>query len=148
MMRTLKVVITCLFALLLILEGNACTMVLVSGKATSDGRPLMLKNRDSGDGLGVEMRIVETERFTYLGQFSKSKVWGGFNEKGLAIANTLSYNVAAQASTHNGLVIRKGLTMCETLQDFESMLDSMLVDTLLVKANFAVMDAQGNAAIY
>ena len=151
-MRTLKIFIICLFAFLLILDGNACTMVLVSGKATSDGRPLMFKIRDSDDGLGVEMRIVETECFTYLGQYAssaaKSTAWGGFNEKGFAIANSLSYNVPAPAATQNSLVIRNGLTFCETLQDFEIMLDSMLVDTLMVRANYAVMDAQGNAAFY
>ena len=34
--------------LLLHEAGNACTSVIVSGKATPDGRPLMWKHRDTG----------------------------------------------------------------------------------------------------
>ena len=44
-------------------------MVLVSGSATADGRPLMFKNRDSAEGYNVDMRIVRGEGYTYLAQF-------------------------------------------------------------------------------
>ena len=108
MVKMTRTFLRCLFAFLFMLEGHACTMVLVSGNATADGRPLMFKNRDSDDSLGVEMRIVEPRGFTYLGQFTKSTgPWGGYNEKGFAVANTLAYNVPAQAATQNRWVRRR-----------------------------------------
>lgn len=150
MVKMTRTFLPCLFAFLFMLEGHACTMVLVSGNATADGRPLMFKNRDSDDSLGVEMRIVEPRGFTYLGQFTKSTgPWGGYNEKGFVIANTLAYNVPAQSATQNSWVTMKGLASCESVGDFEMMLDSMMeTGMLMVKANYAVMDAQGNAAFY
>ena len=149
-----KTFLLCLFALLLLLEGHACTMVLVSGSATADGRPLMCKNRDSAEGYNVDMRIVRGEGYTYLAQFHYAEgnrvgPWGGFNEKGFAISNTLTYNVTAAGTDGNSLTIEKALLSCETVDDFKEMLDSMLnVAPLKVKANFGVLDAHGDAAFF
>ena len=36
---------------LAVAEAYACTAVIASGKATTDGRPFIFKNRDSSDGI-------------------------------------------------------------------------------------------------
>lgn len=139
--------------ILLHLEGVACTLVLVSGNATVDGRPLLLKNRDSSEAPLVEMRVVKDEGFSYLAQFAVADSvlrgpWVGFNEKGFAIANSLSFNVKeGQGVSGNGELMRKGLATCETVDDFEQVLKEM-DRPMDVMANFAVMDAFGGAAIF
>lgn len=154
MMKIVRTLFSCLFAILLQVEGHACTMVLVSGSATVDGRPLMFKNRDSSSGYLVEMEIVRDEGFAYLAQFHKSDgerfgPWGGFNEKGFTIANTLTYNVTAASFNENNVVMDRALTTCETVDDFKSLLDLMMANKPLeVKANYGVMDALGNLAFF
>ena len=37
--------------------SEACTSVIISGKVTEDGRPIMWKNRDSGGGQNMMMFI-------------------------------------------------------------------------------------------
>ena len=41
-------------------EANACTSFIVSGKVTKDGRPLIFKNRDTGNvnNVVVVMQII------------------------------------------------------------------------------------------
>lgn len=156
MMTKLKTFLPFLFAFLLMLDGQACTMVLVSGRATPDGRPLMFKNRDSSDGYKVEMRIVRGEGFTYLTQFHYSGgnrvgPWGGFNEKGFAIANTLTYNVTSVDAGigSNSFIMERAMLTCETVDDFAEMLDSLQnVGPLNVRANYGVLDVQGDAAFF
>ncbi|MBR3079757.1 MAG: hypothetical protein IKH01_08075 [Prevotella sp.] len=48
------------FILLLLtfcLKMLGCTIVVVAGSSTDDGRPLLFKNRDSSNAYMVEMRI-------------------------------------------------------------------------------------------
>ena len=151
--RFVKFVSLCVCGILLHLEAAACTLVLLSGKATADGRPLLLKNRDSSEAPLVEMRMVKDEGFSYLAQFAVadsiySGPWGGFNEKGFAIANSLSFNLKeGQGMGGNGEIIRKGLATCETVDDFEQLLQEM-ESPMDVMANYAVFDAHGAAAIF
>lgn len=151
--RFVKFVSLCVCGILLHLETVACTLVLVSGKATADGRPLLLKNRDSSEAPLVEMRMVKDEGFHYLAQFAVadsiySGPWGGFNEKGFAIANSVSFNLKEnQGMGGNGEIIRKGLATCETVDDFEQLLQEM-ERPMDVMANYAVFDAHGAAAIF
>ena len=44
----------------------ACTSVLVSGQATPDGRPILLKNRDTGALSNVIME-VQGDIYRYIG---------------------------------------------------------------------------------
>lgn len=54
------------FILLLLtfcLKTLGCTLVVVAGSATDDGRPLLFKNRDSSNAYMVEMRIEQNSGF-------------------------------------------------------------------------------------
>lgn len=143
-----------LFCVLLTFSCHAiaCTLLISSGKATPDGRPLLLKIRDSGDN-NVEMRVVSGSGFTYTAQYSikptyLSGPWAGHNEKGFAIVNSLSRNIQdTQSGALNDDVIKMALESCETLDDFERLLDGLEKPTQ-VRANFGVIDAYGHAAFY
>ncbi len=151
MKRSLKILIVLLFVQATI-KVSACTLLLASGKATNDERPLLLKIRDSSDK-NVVMRVVKGNGFTYTAQYSvkstyTSGPWGGYNEKGFAVMNSLSWNIQETPSGDlNDDVIKEALETCETIDDFEKLLDSLEKPTP-VRANFGVIDAYGNAAFY
>ncbi len=89
-----KVCLTFALLLLAVSSALACTSFIVSGKATPDGRPLMFKNRDTGN-LDNLAALVKGERYTYIGIFAASdtqhrEAWSGHNEKGLAVMNTMA----------------------------------------------------------
>jgi len=133
--------------------AQACTSFVVSGKATPDGRPLLLKNRDTGNQNNL-VALVKGEKYTYIGIFAANDkehrhAWSGHNEKGFAIMNTAAYNLNGSDgdSDGDGLVIRRALEICATLEDFEHLLDT-LPRPMDVNANFGVIDAHGGAAYY
>ncbi len=143
------------FAFLLTAEqGWSCTSVMVSGKATKDGRPIMFKNRDTGNTDNL-MTVVQGEKYKYIGiaaakDLAPRDIWAGHNEVGFAIMNTLSYNLNKESElngSNEGVIMRRALEICATLKDFENMLDTM-PKPLNTSANYGVMDAQGGCAYY
>ncbi len=148
-----------IFSLLVFLFGinvvKPCTTAVVSGKATDDGRPLLLKNRDS-DFLQNRLVYFFEGRFKFIGLVNSSdkdnkEVWSGFNEAGFGIMNSASYNLKIDDTTKisdlEGKIMKLALGGCKTLSDFETLLDTML-KPLGVEANFGVIDAEGGAAYY
>lgn len=132
----------------------ACTSFIVSGRATKDGRPLIFKNRDTGNQNNVVV-VVDGERYRYLGITSSSdkkpdNIWGGHNEAGFAIINTAAYNMngcEGKDTDHDGIIMRRALEVCRTLADFEHLLDT-LPKPLDVNSNFGVLDGEGGCAYY
>lgn len=95
--KTLWVLLPIVLLFLAAGKTLACTSFIVSGKATKDGRPLIFKNRDTGDANNVVV-VVQGERYRYMGiaaSWDKKPVdiWGGHNEAGFAIINTAAYNM-------------------------------------------------------
>jgi len=141
-----------------VIVADACTSAIVSGKLTANGRPLLWKNRDTNDQNNRVERIkARNGKFEFVGLFDArdkrdTAVWMGFNEKGFAIMNTASYNlnkdnVPEKNMDKEGVVMRKALETCVTVDDFEDLLRT-LRKPLGVEANFGVIDAQGNAAYF
>ena len=136
-------------------EGTlACTSFIVSGKATKDGRPMIFKNRDTGDANNVVV-VTQGELYRYLGIAASwdkkpTSIWGGHNEVGFAIINTAAYNMngcRVKDSDNDGVVMRRALEVCRTLADFEHLLDT-LPKPLDVNSNFGVLDGEGGCAYY
>jgi hypothetical protein len=132
-----------------------CTTAVVSGKASADGRPLLLKNRDAD---ALQNRLVHffdgKYRFIGLvnsGDKSNKEVWTGYNNAGFGIMNSASYNLKGNDTTKladlEGIIMKMALAQCATLQDFETLL-TKLPKPLGVEANFGVIDASGGAAYY
>ncbi|MDD7250749.1 MAG: carcinine hydrolase/isopenicillin-N N-acyltransferase family protein [Prevotellaceae bacterium] len=133
--------------------SRACTSIIISGKATPDGRPILLKNRDTGT-LSNMCVVCQGVRYRFLGlvnakDAAAKEVWAGHNEAGFAIMNTAAYNLNAKDEKleKEGILMRQALSQCATLADFEQMLDT-LSRPMCVDANFGVLDAQGGCAYY
>lgn len=132
---------------------EACTSVLVSGKVSKDGRPFILKNRDTHflDNLIVQRK---GEKYRYIAVTSASdslptSVWSGHNEKGFAIINTAAYNLNVDSKIgdeRDGIIMRRALEICATLKDFETLIDT--IRPRYSNSNFGVIDAEGGCAYY
>ena len=138
--------------------AEACTSAIVSSRLTADGRPLLWKNRDTGDQNNRVERIKAHDGlYEFVALFDArdtkdSAAWLGFNERGFAIMNTASYNlnddnVPERDMDREGAVMRYALERCTTVDDFERVLEQ-LPKPLGVEANFGVIDAQGNGAYF
>jgi hypothetical protein len=134
---------------------HPCTTAIVSGRATDDGRPLLLKNRDA-DALQNRLVYFSEGKFRFVGLVNSEdknnkEVWAGFNSAGFAIMNSASYNLKGNDTTKladlEGVIMKLALSQCATLEDFENLLTG-LPKPLGVEANFGVIDAQGGAAYY
>ena len=134
--------------------ANACTSFIVSGRVTKDGRPIIFKNRDTGNVNNVVV-LMQGECFRYMGitaanDKKPNNIWGGHNEAGFAIINTAAYNMngcEGKDSDNDGVVMRRALEVCRTLADFEQLLDT-LPRPLDLNSNFGVLDGEGGCAYY
>ena len=131
----------------------ACTSVIVSGRVTKDGRPIIFKHRDTKKVQNMTL-IVQGQKYRYLGIVNAEdtlplEVWGGHNEAGFAIVNTAAYNLNGDGgdTDGDGIFIRKALGLCASLEDFERLLDTVKKPRE-INSNFAVLDAQGGCAYY
>ena len=154
MKRTILIYTMLLLLSLFSLQSMACTSVIVSGKITKDGRPLLFKNRDTPRTDNVAV-LIQGERYRYIGivsadDFAPNDVWGGHNEAGFGIINTAAYNLngcEGKDSNHDGEFMRRALEICKTMADFEHYLDT-LPKPMDLNSNFAIVDADGNCAYY
>lgn len=141
--------------LLLMIAGRArpCTVAVVSGKATADGRPLLWKNRDAS---AVDNKIIYARgpKYAFLGLINAqdvqgASVWAGINTEGFAIINSASSDLADddRGGAENGKFMRLALGECATADDFEALLEKTKGERQ-VAANFGIIDARGSACFY
>ena len=130
-----------------------CTVAVVSGKATQDGRPLMWKNRDTS-GLDNKMIFFKGEKYYFIGLIDArdnnvENVWAGINTEGFAIMNSASEDLSEGPSgmMNNGRFMKRALSECANVLDFENLLNRTNGNRN-VGANFGIIDAEGNACIY
>lgn len=145
--------------------SNACTSVIISGKITQDGRPLMWKNRDTTKGQNMAV-FINGKKYDFIGVVNPGladpkSVYGGVNTEGLCVMNTLSFNVDVKAirdnnSTANGELQYQLLSNCKNMAEVEAFLtelygrltpEDLPVPTGL-DANLGVIDAEGNGAYF
>lgn len=142
-----------------IFPGNiceACTSMIVGASASRSGRPLLWKNRDTGTEHNFVERVEGVDgKYTYVALFNGGdsllrEAWMGMNEKGFAIMNTASYNLAPDTTDYKdreGIVMSLALQSCRTVDDFANLLDT-LPKPMGVQANFGVIDAFGSGAYF
>jgi len=130
-----------------------CTVAVVSGKATRDGRPLMWKNRDT-TGLDNKMIYFKGEKYAFIGLIDArdkkaENVWAGINTEGFAIMNSASGDLSEgpNGMMNNGRFMKRALSECANALDFESLLNRTNGNRK-VAANFGIIDAEGNACFY
>lgn len=135
--------------------GEACTTAIISGKYTTDGRPMMWKVRDS-DYAKNSMIYFADGKYSYVGLINSednagAQIWGGANVAGFSIMNSASFNVNLDDETSKkdleGQFMRKALQRCATLSEFEALLAAE-PKPMGLAAHFGVIDAKGGAAFY
>ena len=130
-----------------------CTIGVASGKATADGRPLLWKNRDSHHRDNVVMALADGGKHAYFALCDAGKpefVWGGANGKGFAVVNAVARDLpqGADQGPGNGGFMKRALQQCATVAEFEQLLRDTNDNGRRTRANFAVVDAHGAAAIF
>ncbi|MCR5003373.1 MAG: hypothetical protein K5984_03300 [Bacteroidales bacterium] len=154
-MKKILLFVFTICGILISVPSFSCTSVIVSGKATKSGRPVIFKNRDTGN-LNNRVTWIQGEKYGFIGLENASKIgeeeWGGTNEAGFCIINTASYNikdddVPSGEMDKEGLFMYKALGVCATIADFEKFLDEY-PRPMGVETNFGVIDADGGAAYY
>jgi hypothetical protein len=135
--------------------AEECTTAVVSPRAGEDGRPLLWKNRDTGE-LSNRIVYVAEAPYAYLGladvhDRSGRSVFAGVNAAGFAIMNSVAYNLprpAGEEEDLEGIVMADALRTCRTAADFEAYLEANLGRNFGVRANFGVIDADGAAVLF
>lgn len=128
-----------------------CTAGVASGKATTDGRPLLWKTRDA-NAPDNEVIWNTSGRYSFLSVItagSPESSWMGVNEKGFAIINTQSSDLrAASSGPGNGTLMARALAECATVQEFEALLKATNRTGRRTNTNYGVIDATGAAAFF
>lgn len=134
---------------------SACTIAVISGNNTPDGRPILWKHRDTGT-LNNKLVYFKEGKYPAIGLINSNdeaskEIWIGFNSTGFAIMNSASYNLKGADTTRladmEGVVMKAALMVCATVDDFEKFLRDY-PKPLGVEANFGVIDAFGGAAFF
>jgi hypothetical protein len=138
--------------LLLISAAGArpCTIAVISGRATADGRPLLWKNRDVSNQDNV-VRFYVGKIHSYLGLSDAGvtdKIFAGLNAAGLAIVNAVSNDLEGSSDSENGVLIKKILEECATVDDVEALFAATNAAGRKTQANFGIIDACGGCAIF
>ena len=132
-----------------------CTVAIVSGKVTPDGRPLLWKNRDTS-ARPNKVAFLQGEKYRYIGivhplDKEPKNVWAGINSEGFAIMNSASSDLTESAGMvgmgENGIFMKRALGECADVADFERLLNETN-GKRNVGANFGVIDAKGNACFF
>ncbi len=132
-----------------------CTSAVVSVHASSEGTPMLWKNRDTGV-LSNKVVYVEDKPFSYLALVNAScpsgrEAYAGLNSAGFAIMNTVAYNLprkSGEAEDHEGIIMADALRTCRSVRDFEAYIQANLGPDLGSWANYGVIDGEGNACIF
>lgn len=129
-----------------------CTSVIITGKHTPDGRPLLLKHRDAA---GELERLVNFrgEKYNITAIIAGSDSLGlvcGTNSARLSIVNTATFNLGSRkiAGISPSRVMYEALSGCQTIEEFETLLTTLQAKDSLVPANFGLIDYVGGAAYY
>ncbi|MCP4725018.1 MAG: hypothetical protein GY863_08285 [bacterium] len=161
--RKIKIVIISCIVILLVSqypvsayqELEECTVGVASGRATPDGRPMIWKTRDSGGNNDNEVVFNTGGKYKYIAVFNAGNTtspWMGINEKGFAILNSLSTDLAKLPGSgtffENGTYMHKALSNCADVTEFQSLLDRSNIKGRKTCANYFVLDASGAAAIF
>ena len=152
----MKKILFTLFLALAVIPALACTSVIISGKVREDGRPVMMKHRDT-DHLSNDIRWFQGEKYSFIGLVNTdvpmtNEVWAGMNSAGFCIMNTATYDLKEddlpqEQMDKEGFVMYRALEVCATIEDFEHFLDT-LSKPMGIEANFGVIDANGGAMYY
>lgn len=133
-----------------VLYAEECTVGVAIGAATTDGRPILWKNRDSSFR-DNEVAFFIGQKFDFIGVINTddtTQVWAGINTAGFAVINSESLDLEGDSVDTEGFFMKNALGICASLADFEQLLLQTNQPGRGTKSNFGVIDAFGGGAIY
>lgn len=158
-METLKRFILVAAALLLLSDSvsNACSAVIISGKYTADGKPLMLKVRDQSEALqNNNVQFFEGPVYSYVGTVSDATaphrpeggVSAGLNSAGLCCITLTSHCFDSDKTARKKKVSINDFALgnCKSIEEFESKCAELI--PMGTKCNMGIIDAYGAAAFF
>lgn len=130
----------------------ACTTAIVTAGASETGRPILWKQRDNR----YENCVIYNDEghFAFVGianlpVANEKHLAAGVNEVGFAIVrntcNSMLHSPVEPSRTMG--ILHMALTECETVDDFQKLLDS-IPKPRPFGSNFGVIDAKGGAAYF
>jgi len=148
-------IITLVLSSALSFPGHACTTAIINPDASSLGRPMLWKNRDT-DFLNNKVIFVSESPFSYLALVNAEDrsgrwVYAGLNSAGFAIFNSVAYNLpekSGEMKDMEGTIMADALRKCSSVADFEKYIQENLGPSLGSLANFGVLDAAGETALF
>ncbi|MCF7920783.1 MAG: T9SS type A sorting domain-containing protein [Candidatus Cloacimonetes bacterium] len=132
-----------LFIVFTFITGWACTIGVVNGSATDDGRPFFWKSRGAGANVQVFHEDIYDYEYVGSGNTGSEYSWMGVNEAGLAIANAMVGDL--ERLPGNGDCMLQALRECETVAEFLVFLDSTNVTGRETHTCYVILDATGAA---
>ncbi len=132
-------------------SNEGCTIGVVSGRSTPDGRPLLWKLRDNGEMPNNDIVFDSSCTYNFIAVVNNgdSAVWMGVNEKGLAIVNSTAYDLPGTTTGFsNGSLMYYALGYCKSVEEFENILLKTNQSGRKTRANFGLIDASGAAVIF
>jgi hypothetical protein len=133
-------------------DPSGCTTAVISGRATANGRPMIWKNRDVSQPHQEIVYFADGvyPYVTIANAGDNTQAWGGVNSVGFAIEDANNWNTPDTVSgpDDDGLLIKRALRTCQTVADFQQILDSTRVRGYAQPAIFGVIDAHGGAAMF
>ena len=145
----------------------SCDVAVVSGNITTNGRPLIWKNRDCSanwhqqvayfpaefSGPGAYVMVHDYDDDANFNNGTPVNPSGGLNESGFAIACTSVYEdfmPIDEALNINTMLVWESLKRCVTISDFERLLKNWHTWHVgkVISGNFVVIDASGGAALF
>jgi hypothetical protein len=142
-----------LLSFLFVPTGIASTISIISGSATVDGRPLLVKNRDNSSNPYQEFHYNNNGPLAYISVTYagiEDQAWGGVNEAGFAVVNADAWNFpdTVAGPDDDGIIMDWALRTCYTVADFEAIMDSTDVTGRTWPTMYGVLDASGDGAIF
>ncbi|MBT3168899.1 MAG: PKD domain-containing protein [Candidatus Cloacimonetes bacterium] len=146
-MKHLILITVLFFSIYMVID--ACTIGVAAGSATSDGRPIIWKNRDMMAEVVVHYFEEFPHKFIGVGNENSDYIWMGVNEYGFAILNsTANFPDEGYSEPGNGDTMKHALANFSTVVEFEAFLDSTNITGRDTHANMAVLDSTGAAILY
>lgn len=155
-MKKFLIILTVLITIFVsnLFANEECTICVVSGKATKDGKPLLWKNRDIPlKYRNNDIRFIKGEKYNFVGLMTvgyDKYVWAGTNSQGLCIVNSASRDLRGTSKNGlgNGDFLKKALGICKNINEFEQLLQKTNWPGRITNCNYGLIDSEGNAALF
>ena len=159
-MRRIAFLILFIAAVAFPVSSRACSAIIISGKYTADGKPLMMKTRDQGSkNFNTNIKYYTGGKYDYIAMGPTpwipaeqiKSTGGGMNAAGLCMAGLTSHSFPDDTIKVPGrslaILEKYALANFKSIAEFDAYL-ATLSHPLGIHANLGVIDAFGDAAFY